>query len=181
MPDFSRHFNNNRSYAMGNESGLLMASWPKGRLKVPFPYFAEVMTGFEYCAAVGMLYEGMEDDALKCIKSIRDRHDGAKRNPFSEPECGHHYARSMASWGAIIAWSDFHYSGVEQKIHFTARPGEYFWSNGYSWGICKVTKKNVTLEVLYGELPIKEISIGEKHQKVTAGKLKKGDILKIKL
>lgn len=181
MPDFSRHFNNNRSYAMGNESGLLMASWPKGRLKVPFPYFAEVMTGFEYCAAVGMLYEGMEDDALKCIKSIRDRHDGAKRNPFSEPECGHHYARSMASWGAIIAWSDFHYSGVEQKIHFTDRPGEYFWSNGYSWGICKVTKKNVTLEVLYGELSIKEISIGEKHQKVTAGKLKKGDILKIKL
>jgi hypothetical protein len=87
----------------------------------------------------------------------------------------------MASWGAIIAWSDFHYSGVEQKIHFTDRPGEYFWSNGYSWGICKVTKKNVTLEVLYGELPIKEISIGEKHQKVTAGKLKKGDILKIKL
>jgi len=25
------------------------------------------MTGFEYCAAVGMLYEGMEEDALTCI------------------------------------------------------------------------------------------------------------------
>ena len=77
-----------RSYVMGNESGLLMASWPKGRLEVPFPYFAEVMTGFEYCAAVGMIYEGMEKEALTCIRSIRDRHDGAKRNPFSEPECG---------------------------------------------------------------------------------------------
>ena len=60
VSDFSRHFNNMRSYVMGNESGLLMASWPKGRLEVPFPYFAEVMTGFEYCAAVGMIYEGME-------------------------------------------------------------------------------------------------------------------------
>ena len=93
MPDFSRHFNNMRSYVMGDEAGLLMASWPKGRLKVPFPYFAEVMTGFEYCAAVHMIYEGQQENALTCIRAIRDRHDGAKRNPFSEPECGHHYAR----------------------------------------------------------------------------------------
>ena len=42
VKDFSRHFNNMRSYVMGDESGLLMASWPKGRLEVPFPYFAEV-------------------------------------------------------------------------------------------------------------------------------------------
>ncbi len=64
VKDFSRYFNNMRSYVMGDESGLLMASWPKGRLEVPFPYFAEVMTGFEYCAAVGMIYEGMEKGGL---------------------------------------------------------------------------------------------------------------------
>jgi uncharacterized protein (DUF608 family) len=34
MKDFSRLFNNMRSFVMGNESGLLMASWPHGRLKV---------------------------------------------------------------------------------------------------------------------------------------------------
>ena len=73
------------------------------------------MTGFEYCAAVGMLYEGMEEDALTCINAIRRRHDGAKRNPFSESECGHHYARSMASWSAIIALSEFQYSGVDNR------------------------------------------------------------------
>jgi len=37
-------------------------------------------------AAVGMLYEGMEEDALTCINAIRRRHDGAKRNPFSESD-----------------------------------------------------------------------------------------------
>lgn len=37
VSDFSRHFNNMRSYVMGEEAGLLMASWPKGRLEVPFP------------------------------------------------------------------------------------------------------------------------------------------------
>lgn len=181
VEDFSRHFNNMRSYVMGNESGLLMASWPKGRLKIPFPYFAEVMTGFEYCAAVGMLYEGMEKEALKCINSVRERHDGAKRNPFSEPECGHHYARSMASWAAILAWSDFRYSGVEQTIHFTDKPGSYFWSNGYAWGECKIEKKKATLNILYGEISIKTFSVGDCSYKVKGGSFKSGDTVAIKL
>ena len=161
VKDFSRHFNNMRSYVLGNESGLLMASWPKGRLEVPFPYFAEVMTGFEYCAAVSMLYEGMNTEALICIQSIRDRHDGAKRNPFSEAECGHHYARSMASWATIIALSDFNYSAVDKAFHITSNPGTYFWSNGYSWGTCTVSKNSFEIEVKKGELNLKKIMVGK--------------------
>lgn len=179
--DFRRHFNNMRSYVMGNEAGLLMASWPKGRLKTPFPYFAEVMTGFEYCAATGMLYEGMEEDALTCIQAIRDRHDGSKRNPFSEVECGHHYARSMASWASILAYSEFQYSGIEKSIHFTSRPGSYFWSNGYAWGICSVTDKDITLEVLKGSLNLRTIGIGsDKEIKLNNLHLQEGDKQQIK-
>lgn len=162
VDDFSRHFNNMRSYVMGDESGLLMASWPKGRLKVPFPYFAEVMTGFEYCAATGMLYEGMTDDALRCIRAVRERHDGAKRNPFSEPECGHHYARSMASWSAVLAWSGFHYSGIDRTIRFTDRPGTYFWSNGYAWGTCVIDEDSVCINVLKGKLAVNAVYVGDK-------------------
>jgi uncharacterized protein (DUF608 family) len=85
------HFNNMRSYAMGDEKALLMASWPNGgRPKIPFPYWSEVMTGFEYTAGIGMLYEGMEQKGLETIKNIRDRYDGQRRNPFDEAECGHH-------------------------------------------------------------------------------------------
>lgn len=171
IDDFSRHFNNGRSYVMGDESGLLMASWPKGRLEVPFPYFAEVMTGFEYCAAVGMIYEGMKDEAIKCINAVRDRHDGAKRNPFSEPECGHHYARSMASWGALIALSDYYYSGVDKTMHFTSTPGTYFWSNGYSFGKCKVGKDKVEINVIRGMLELKYIEIGKQRIKLKDFKL----------
>ncbi len=164
VDDFSNHFNNMRSYVMGNESGLLMASWPKGRLEVPFPYFAEVMTGFEYCAAVGMIYEGMEEEALKCIKAIRDRHDGAKRNPFSEPECGHHYARSMASWSSIVALSKFQYSGTSKTISITSQPGTYFWSNGYSWGNFEVSADEVVIEVLKGSLSLDKIMVGSERE-----------------
>ncbi|MGM9802860.1 MAG: GH116 family glycosyl-hydrolase [Muribaculaceae bacterium] len=162
VSDFSRHFNNMRSYVMGNEAGLLMASWPKGRLEVPFPYFAEVMTGFEYCAATGMLYEGMQDEALTCISAIRNRFDGAKRNPFSEAECGHHYARSMASWSTIVALSGFHYSGIDKTMSITSLPGKYFWSNGYSWGTATVTGNAVTIEVLSGTLSLKSLTVGDK-------------------
>ena len=128
-----------------------------------------------------MLYEGMEEEALRCIQSIRDRHDGAKRNPFSEPECGHHYARSMASWASILAWSGFHYSGVEQKMEFTDRVGEYFWSNGYAWGTCKIEKRRAILKVLYGELSIKEFCVGEVSCAVDVSSIKEGCSLVIKL
>ena len=70
------HFNCLRSFALGDESALLMASYPGERPRNPFPYFTEVMTGFEYTAAVGMLQEGQIADGLKSIKAIRDRYDG---------------------------------------------------------------------------------------------------------
>ena len=66
--NLSDHFNCFRSYALGDEAALLMASYPGSRPDNPFPYFTEVMTGFEYTAAVGMLYEGQTDEGLKCIK-----------------------------------------------------------------------------------------------------------------
>ncbi|MES1214123.1 MAG: GH116 family glycosyl-hydrolase [Bacteroidota bacterium] len=176
---FEDHFNNMRSYVLGDEAGLLMASWPKGRLKVPFPYFAESMTGFEYAAAVGMLYEGDTTDAIKCITAIRNRFDGRKRNPFDEPECGHNYARSMTSWGALLAWSGFHYSGVSNKISFTSNPGNYFWSNGYAWGTCIITAKSASLKVLNGQLIIKEMTIGNANKKFKAKTLKQDEQLEI--
>ncbi len=88
------HFNHMRSFALNDESALLMATYPRGRRpERPFPYFAEVMTGFEYTAAVHMLYEGQIDAGLTCIGAIRARYDGLRRSPFDEAECGHHYAR----------------------------------------------------------------------------------------
>ncbi|MBR1574875.1 MAG: hypothetical protein IJ654_00305 [Bacteroidales bacterium] len=170
VSDVSDTFNNMRSYVMGHESCLLMASWPKGRLEVPFPYFPESMTGFEYCAAVGMIYEGRVDDALKCIGSIRARFDGAKRNPFDEPECGKHYARSMASWSAVPALSGFRYSGVERTMQFTSVPGKYFWSNGSAFGTCEVRSDSVKLEVIEGNLDLKSLTLSG-FRKPVAGRL----------
>ena len=154
-----KHPNFMRSYAYGDESALLMAAYPNKRPKQPFPYFTEVMTGFEHTAAVGMLYEGQEKEGLKTIQDIRNRYDGKKRNPFNEAEYGHHYARSMMAWAGVLATTGFHYSAVKKSMRFTSKPGIYFWSNGYSWGTCEVRNKEASLTVLSGKLELKSFSL----------------------
>jgi hypothetical protein len=153
------HFNCMRSFALGGESALLMASYPDGRPANPFPYFTEVMTGFEYTAAVGMLYEGLTEDGLKCIADVRDRYDGLKRNPYDEAECGHHYGRAMISWAAVLALTGFRYSGVDESLELAPKEGTAFWSNGYAYGIVKQVpgegKTSVTFSVISGEVPFR--------------------------
>jgi len=151
---FHDHFNVMRSYALGDEAALLMASYPKGRPDNPFPYFTEVMTGFEYAAAIGMLYEGQVEAGLRCIQNIRDRYDGRKRSPFDEAECGHHYARAMAAWGAVLALTGFGYSAVEKRLTLAARDGAFFWSNGYAWGVYRLAGRKLTLRVQRGEITV---------------------------
>jgi len=123
------------------------------------------MTGFEYAAAVGMLYEGQVEEGLGCIRDIRARYDGRKRSPFDEAECGHHYARAMASWAAVPALSGFHYSGVRKSMAFTENEGTYFWSNGSAWGTCTVVrdgaKPRADLRVLGGSLELKFFRLGQ--------------------
>jgi hypothetical protein len=182
MERFDNTFNNMRSYVMDKESGLIMASWPKGRLKVPFPYFAESMSGFEYAAAIGMLQEGQTVAGLKCIKAIRDRFDGEKRNPFDEPECGHHYARAMAAWSAPMAFSKFQYFGPEKAISFSSVSGNYFWSNGSAWGTCRIEGKTAELIVLRGSLKLNRFTIeGIGSKKLKEVTVSEGSSLKVEI
>jgi non-lysosomal glucosylceramidase len=157
------HFNCMRTFALADESALLMAAYPDGRPDNPFPYFSEVMTGFEYTAAIGMLYEGQRENGLQCIRNIRDRYDGRKRNPYDEAECGHHYGRAMASWGAVLALTGFHYSGVDQEMRLAPNDGLAFWSNGYAYGTAEQrvagTRRHVTITLLKGSLGIRTLEL----------------------
>lgn len=164
--DLYAHFNHLRTFALAGESAMLMATYPKGRRpKRPFPYYNEVMTGFEYTAAVHMLYEGMTEDGLTVIEAIRARYDGLKRSPFDEAECGHHYARAMASWAAVLALTGFHYSAVTKTLRFASSPTpcRWFWSNGSAWGLCEQTpgadQTRVTLTTLFGTLAFQTLAL----------------------
>jgi len=128
-----------RTYALNDDGGVLVATYPSGqRPAIPFPYFAEVWSGLEYQLAAHMIYEGMLPEALTVVETVRRRHDGERRNPWNEPECGHHYARPMASWALIVALSGFRYSGVEGKLTLIPRAGgsrfRSFWTAPSGWG-----------------------------------------------
>nr|HWA83990.1 GH116 family glycosyl hydrolase [Fimbriimonadaceae bacterium] len=102
---FRDHYNNMRTFAYADEQGTLICSYPEGgRPAIPFPYWGECMTGFEYQLAVLLLDYGFKAEATKVVEGIRGRHAGHNRNPFNEPECGSYYARAMASWALLDAW-----------------------------------------------------------------------------
>jgi hypothetical protein len=123
------------------------------------------MTGFEYAAAIGMLFEGQTENGLKCISNIRNRYDGQKRSPFDEAECGHHYGRAMASWSAVPALTGFHYSAVTNEMSFSDKRGIIFWSDGYSYGTAEITndasgtKRDIKIKVLNGSIEIDKIIV----------------------
>ena len=115
-----------------------MCTWPHGgRPKFPFPYCDEVWTGVEYQVATLMIYEGLQSEAEELIRTVRSRYDGHKRNPWNEVECGHHYARSLASWGLLIAASGYTYNLQEGWISFRPIMDDFkcFFSTAKSWGI----------------------------------------------
>jgi uncharacterized protein (DUF608 family) len=160
--NLSNHHNLQRTYALNEESGLLLCSWPEGsRPKLPFVYSDEVWSGIEYQVATNLIYEGYIKEALSIVKAVRGRYDGYRRNPFNEIECGHHYARSMASWGLLLALSGFKYDMVKNEISFEPKINSNnfscFFSTGKGWGIYKQRKDKrgvlvCNIEVLYGSL-----------------------------
>ena len=91
-------------YALGDEGGLLLCTWPHGgKPSLPFVYSDEVWTGIEYQVASHLVSYGFMEEGLNIVRACRARYDGTKRNPFDEYECGHWYARALASYGLIVA------------------------------------------------------------------------------
>ncbi len=102
LPNMHAHYNNLRVYATGDEAGVVIESFPRGeRPELPPVYWAECWTGLEYMLARLLLDYDLREEALQVARAVRARHDGAKRNPFNEPECGSYYARSMAAWSLV--------------------------------------------------------------------------------
>jgi non-lysosomal glucosylceramidase len=105
-------------------------------------YSDEVWTGIEYHVAAHLIYEGLAAEGLELVEAVRARHDGVRRNPWDEVECGHHYARSMASWALLTALSGFQCDMGRGAISFAPALAastetdtfRSFWSCGRGWG-----------------------------------------------
>jgi len=157
-----------RVFALNDEAGLLLCSWPHGnRPALPFVYSDEVWTGIEYQVAAHLIYEGWVDEGLKIVEAVRQRYAGHNRNPWDEIECGHHYARGMASWGVLLALSGFSYSVPAGKLGFAPRINrdrfQTFWSTATAWGrytqILSGESTEFEVQVTRGQMRLNELEL----------------------
>lgn len=159
------HFNPCRIYALNDESALVICDWPKGKEKpvVPVPYAEEAMNGFEYQAATHMILHGMEKEGLDVVRGIRDRYDGAKRNPWNEFECGSNYARSLASYALLLVYSGFWCDMTRGEVGFAPLhgTGKFFWSMEGAWGTFQANPAGSVLQVLHGILRLERWGVPE--------------------
>jgi len=164
--NLSDHANPQRVFALNDEAGLVVCSWPHGgRPRYPFPYVHEVFTGIEYQVAAHLIYEGMVEEGLALVQSARERYDGECRNPWNEIECGHHYARAMSSWSLLLALSGYHYSAPTRSLSFAPRlrPEDFrcFFTAGEAWGSYaqrRDGRKQVhTLDLCWGRLTLERL------------------------
>ena len=155
------HDNVERTYVLNEEAAAVVCDYGKAeRPHIPFPYYAEAWTGQEYLVAALMMNWGMVEEGVECVENIRARFDGEKRNPWDEPECGHHYARAMSSWSTILAMSGFLYDGPAAAVVAVPKIPrdnfECFWSSGTGWGTFSLRKEPgrtlFSIKVLAGKL-----------------------------
>lgn len=158
--DLTDHPNPQRpSYAFGDEGGLLLCTWPKGEmLSLPFVYSNEVWTGIEYQVASHLMFTGEVDKALEIVRACRDRYDGSIRNPFDEYECGHWYARAMASYGMLQGLTGVRYDALSQELVIDSRIGDFtsFLSTETGFGNVGLKDGKPFLEVVYGKIEVKK-------------------------
>ena len=162
--NLSSHANPQRpTYALNSEAGLLLCSWPKGgEFSLPFVYSNEVWTGIEYQVAAHLMTTGNIDEGLEIVRACRDRYDGKVRNPFNEYECGHWYARAMASYGLIQGLTGIRYDAVEKVLYIAPRiTGDFraFLSTATGFGTAGIKDGQPFIEVVHGEIAVKGVSL----------------------
>jgi non-lysosomal glucosylceramidase len=167
-PTLASHDNVERTYALNEEAAVVVCDYGKAeRPHIPLPYYAEAWTGQEYLVAALMMNWGMAKEGVECVGNIRKRYDGEKRNPWDEPECGHHYARAMSSWSTVVALSGFLYDGVTGAVVAVPKIPQdnfqCFWSTGTGWGTFSLRthagRTEFAIKVLKGTLACRSCEI----------------------
>ena len=155
---FRDHHNCQRVFAMSDDRGVVLCSWPNGdRPSRPFPYSDEVWPGSEYQLAAHLMAHGMIDAGVEIVRAVRDRHDGIKRNPWDEFENGHHYLRSLSNWSVYEAYcglsvdardhvdtSDrrFPEVGLDVRPPVETDPFRCFWITAEEWGRTEIRNRD---------------------------------------
>jgi len=161
---FDRAGQKPRIYMDERDKGLYICTWPYGnKPEVPTQYSDEVWSGLEYPLACLLLFEGEIEPALTMLADIRERHDGTRRSPWNEVECGDHYVRPMASWALLEAAAGHQYDATQGRLTLAPRinPDDFrgFFITGSSWGTFSQKGGTARVNVKYGSLSLTELRL----------------------
>jgi uncharacterized protein (DUF608 family) len=160
--DLTDHVNVMRAvFAEGEESGLLLCTWPRGgKPSLPFFYADEVWSGTEYQVAAHLISLGRIPEGLEIVEACRRRYDGCTRNPFAEVEAGHWYARALSSYSLLQSFSGARFDAVEKVLYLRpAITGDFrcFLSTATGFGTVGVRDGKPFVQVVSGEIPFAKI------------------------
>lgn len=152
-----------RVYMDERDRGLYICTWPHGgKPAIPTQYSDEIWSGLEYPLAAMLLHAGFTEEALTVLADIRDRHDGTRRSPWNEVECGDHYVRPLASWTLLEEATGFAYDATQGQLTFAPRLGgddfRTFFITGSGWGGFE-QRGETRLMIDYGSLMLRELRL----------------------
>lgn len=167
-----------RTFAHGDETGLLICTWPRGgRPAVPTRYCDEVWTGVEYQVAAHCLMEGLTGEADAILDGVWGRYDGRRRNPYNEIECGDHYVRSLAGWSLLEARTGQRWNAVTGVLKLAPLSDGDRWPLllDRGWGRISRTGDKAELECVHGLFSINEIHFGSNIAHLSGGPIVAGE------
>lgn len=160
--DLREHSNTQRpGYCLEEEAGLLLCTWPHGgKPQLPFVYSDEVWTGIEYQVASHLMFVGEIEKGLNLVRACRSRYQGSVRNPFDEYECGHWYARAMASYALLEGMTGVRYDAFHRTLEIKPRmQGDFavFLATDTGYGLAGIREGRPFLQVASGSIDVKKI------------------------
>jgi len=171
-----------RKFVHDDDAGMQMIVWPNDDRPANHMLYAdEVMTGFEYAAAVAMVQAGMVSEGFAVVRAVADRYNGRLRtgltgtktaswgysgNPFGDDECGKFYARAMSIWSMLLACQGFCCDGPAGVIGFRPvwRPDDHasFFTTAEGWGLFSQkrdgARQREALDVRHGQLRLRRLA-----------------------
>ena len=166
----STHPNTQRIYALNDEKGLVLCSWPHGqRPALPFVYSDEVWTGIEYQVAAHLIYEGLVIEGLAITQARARPVRRRAAQPVERGRVRHRTTRARwPSWSLLTALSGYAWSAPEGRLAFAPKitPEDFraFFTTGDGWGMfaqrIQPGTAAATIDLLFGTLALNSLAFG---------------------
>ena len=132
-------------------------------LSLPFVYSNEVWTGIEYQVASHLMMSGEVEKGLDIVRAARDRYDGQSEIRLTNMNAATGMQGRCRVMRLLQGLTGVRYDALTQKMYIDSRIGDFtgFISTETGFGNAGLKNGKPFLEVVFGEISVKEITTGQ--------------------